>query len=292
MKICIVGASGMLGHMLFTELLHRGFEVCGITRSLRPSSPAHCERVLSGVDVLDMTALRTALDILKPTVVINAVGLIRQLPEGRLPLPCIEINAAFPHRLWNLARQRGIRCIHYSTDCVFDGKAGRPYTEQDPPTATDVYGLSKYMGELSEDGALTLRTSIIGPELRGKLSLVEWFLAQKGTVRGYTRALYTGLPTSEQARILAEFVLPTPQLEGLFQVTAAPISKYDLLCQLADVYSKSITIEPYGDVHEDKRLAGDAFQQRTGYVAPPWPDMLKAMREAQERAAALWLPLA
>lgn len=288
MKVCIIGATGMLGHMLFSELLQYGLDVYGTVRDVRSYQKIWGHRLTGGINVLDKESLSHVLDTISPSVVINAVGLIRHVPEGRKPLPCIQINAEFPHILWQLCNIRGIRCINYSTDCVFDGKAGRPYVEEDRPTATDIYGLTKFLGEIAGPLALTIRTSIIGPELRGRYSLIEWFLAQKNSVRGFTEAIYTGLPTSEHARVLAEYILPHPELEGLYQVSSSPISKYELLNLVARIYQKEITIIPDNTVQEDKRLSCEAFQARTGYKAPAWPDMIKTMREAHIRSVSQW----
>jgi dTDP-4-dehydrorhamnose reductase len=289
MKLCILGVSGMLGHMLFSELLRYGFDVYGTVRGpLRLNARRIRQRILENVDALDSAGIASCLDALTPNVVINAIGLIRQLPEGREPLQCIRINAAFPHMLWKECAARGIRCIHYSTDCVFDGKAERPYTERDRPTAPDVYGLTKFLGEIAGPLALTVRTSCIGPELRGKHSLIEWFLAQEGSIHGYTGAIYTGLPTSEHARVLAEYILPRTDLQGLYQVSAPPISKCDLLRLVAQAYGKSIGIMPDDSIQEDKRLSCEAFAAATGYAAPPWTEMIAAMREAHARTAAQW----
>lgn len=289
MKICVLGASGMLGHMLFSELLHFDYDVYGTVRSPQAVPQKLSGRMRAGVNVLDTQTVRHALDAIAPDVVINAVGLIRHLPEGREPLPCIQVNAAFPHLLWEACGQRGIRCINYSTDCVFNGKAGRPYLESDKVTADDVYGLTKYLGEIAGPLALTIRTSIIGPELREKISLLEWFLEQKGTVRGFTGAIYTGLPTSEHARILVEYVLPNKTLEGLFQVSGEPISKYDLLRTIAKIYKKDIDITPDASVQEDKRLSGALFHVKTGYLAPTWDMLVADMYAAHERTKKYWL---
>lgn len=289
MKILIIGASGMLGHMLFSELLRRDLDVYGTIRKPLPVRTDWTDRLIHFVDITEFGTLEAVIDRLTPDVVINAAGLIRHLPEGREPLPCIRINAAFPHRLMGACSERGIRLIHYSTDCVFDGSAGRPYTESDRPTATDVYGITKFLGEVTGPTTLTLRTSIIGPELRGRHSLVEWFLAQEGPVRGFSNALYTGLPSSEHARVLIDFILPRPDLHGLYQVASEPISKYALLRMLADIYEKSVVIVPDADVRVDKRLSGEAFRSATGYTAPDWPSMLSAMRTAHLRSGADWV---
>ena len=287
MKICILGSTGMLGHMLFSELLRQGHEVFGTSRSpIRSEKLA--PRILSGVDAYDFTSVSDVLSRIRPAVVINAIGLIRHLPEGKEHLPCIKINAEFPHLLWRECRRLGAKFIHYSTDCVFDGKAGRPYVETDRPTATDVYGMTKYLGEVAGEGALTVRTSIVGPELRGKHSLLEWFLAQNGVVRGFTGAIYTGLPTSEHARILHEHILPRHEMCGLYHVAAMPISKYELLRIIAAVYEKNIKIVADDGVQEDKRLSSSTFNNLTGYTPPDWTDLVKSMSIAHRRALSCW----
>lgn len=289
MRILILGASGMLGHTLLCELAaSRHYTAHGTVRSkasLAGLLPGHIMALLrEGVDAYDFASIAAAVCTFKPDVLINCIGLIRQLPEGRQSLPCIEINARLPHLLLALCKTEGIRLIHYSTDCVFDGAKGSPYTEEDPPTAKDVYGLSKYLGEVKEPPALTIRTSIIGHELRNKHSLVEWFLAQEGAVKGYTRAIYSGLPVTEHARILREYILPAPILTGLYHVVGRPISKYELLRLIACEYGKITTIEPERTVNEDKRLSGDAFSRATGYIPPEWPELIRAMQAAYRAA--------
>ena len=283
MKILILGASGMLGHMLFGELLRRGLDVYGGVRHAFPCRKAWQPRLLPGLDACNMETVRQVLDDVRPDVCINAVGLIRQIPEGRKILPCLQINSVLPWQLLELCRPRHIRLIHYSTDCVFDGQKGSPYVEDDPATATDIYGRTKSLGEVRDEHALTLRTSLLGPELRGKHSLLEWFLSQEGPVNGYTDALFTGLPTSEHARIMADYVLPRTELYGLYQVSSQPISKHDLLCLIDKVYKKGIQILPHAGIGEDKRLSCSAFSRATGYTAPAWPDLIAEMHTAHEK---------
>lgn len=287
MTILILGASGMLGHTLLYELPLYGFTVYGTVRStssLTGRMPPSClARLIEGVDAYDFSSVQAAITQVCPTVVINAIGLVRQLPEGRAPLPCVEINARLPHLVEVECRRIGARLIHYSTDCVFNGHKGSPYTEDDPPSAVDVYGLSKFLGEVQAPPALTLRTSIIGLELRNKCSLVEWFLAQGGPVKGYTQALYSGLTTVEQARVLAEYVLPNAGLHGLFHLASAPISKYELLKIVAKYFNKSVVITPDSGVAEDKSLNAARFTHVTGYTAPAWDTLIRRMHESAVR---------
>lgn len=277
----------MLGHSLLWRLhgqpglqVYAGVRGCvDIAKSLFPA--ALRDTLVPGVNALDTAGLKKILDTVKPDVVINAIGIIRQLPEGQNPLTCIEINARFPHVLYELCATRKCRLIHYSTDCVFSGHSESPYTENSAMSATDVYGITKYLGELKSAPALTIRTSIIGPELRNRLGLVEWFLSQSGLVNGYTHAIYTGLPTAEHGHILLRHILPNSELFGLYQVSSAPISKYDLLRLVAKEYKKEITIQPDDRVREDKRLDGTAFSRRTGYTAPPWEELIATMHADQ-----------
>lgn len=282
MKILILGGSGMLGHTLFFELAERGLDVHTTVRSRRVIEsalpPSLRERLVDGVDVMQFDSLVHAVAQARPDVVINAVGVIRQREDGNDPLTCIELNARFPHRLARLCAATGARVIHISTDCVFDGARGG-YVEEDHPTAYDVYGISKYLGELRDPPTLTLRTSIIGHELRGRLSLVEWFLAQEGEVRGFDKAIYTGLPTCELARVIVEHVLPRPDLAGLYHVASAPISKYLLLSLVAEVYGKKITLHRDDRPAGDKSLVAERFRKATGYVAPGWRELVTSMRD-------------
>ncbi len=233
-------------------------------------------RMLTGVDVENPDALLSALERVRPTTVINCVGVIKQRDEADDPLVVLPINSVFPHRLWRMCRMAGAKLVHISTDCVFDGARGR-YSEGDAPNATDLYGISKHMGEVMGPGAVTLRTSIIGHELRGAHGLIEWFLGQRGTVRGFTKAVFSGLPTVELARVIRDHVVARPGLEGLYNVAAAPISKFELLSMVADVYGKDIGITPDDGYRIDRSLDGAKFNHATGYSAPGWRDLVETM---------------
>jgi dTDP-4-dehydrorhamnose reductase len=191
----------------------------------------------------------------------------------------VRVNALFPHLLAERCAERDIRMVHISTDCVFSGHRGR-YTEDDFPDPADFYGRSKLLGEVAQGGALTLRTSIIGHELGTGRSLVDWFLSQRDHVRGFRRAIYSGLTTTEFARMLETVVLPSAQLHGLMHVASDPISKFDLLRLVADIYGWHGTIEPYDDFACDRSLRADRFRAATGYHPPSWPSMIAAMKDA------------
>jgi dTDP-4-dehydrorhamnose reductase len=202
--------------------------------------------------------------------------LIKQLPIAEDPLPAITINSLLPHRIALACKADGIRMIHISTDCVFDGTK-RNYTEKDPPDAKDLYGRSKFLGEVAYPHCVTLRTSIIGHELKGKIGLIDWFLAQQGRVRGFKKAIYSGFPTVELARIICDYVIPNPQLNGVYHVSSVPVSKYELLTLVADRYGKKIIIEPFEDFVLDRSLDSSLFQKTTGYKPPSWNELVEAM---------------
>ncbi|MNR07592.1 dTDP-4-dehydrorhamnose reductase [compost metagenome] len=237
------------------------------------------ERLLTGVDVLDQDALIRALEHVRPDVVINCIGLIKQLSDANDPLVALPINAMLPHRLARLCGLLGARLIHVSTDCVFAGTKGM-YLERDPSDAEDLYGKSKFIGELHDvPHAITLRTSIIGHELGSNYALVDWFLSQKGPVKGYAKAIFSGLPTVELARVMKDFVIPASQLSGLYHVSVEPIDKLSLLKLVAEVYGKDIEIIPDDNVCIDRSLDSSAFRDATGYLPPGWDELVKVMHD-------------
>jgi dTDP-4-dehydrorhamnose reductase len=280
-KVLVLGVTGMLGNAVFKIFgADTAHEVWGTLRSgaaLRHFSEQSRARLLTGVDVLDQDALVSVLARVRPDVVINCVGLIKQLADAKDPLTALPINAMLPHRLARLCELVGARLIHVSTDCVFSGRKGS-YLERDLSDAEDLYGKSKFIGELHDlPHAITLRTSIIGHELGSSYALVDWFLAQQGSVKGFSRAIFSGLPTVELARVMKDFVVPRPQLSGLYHVAAEPISKLDLLQLVAAQYGKQIEIRPDDGLVIDRSLDGSRFYEATDYVAPKWPVLIGNM---------------
>jgi dTDP-4-dehydrorhamnose reductase len=264
-----------------------GLEVRGTARSLEGVPAAFADRfrdqVVTGVDVLDRSAVRQLLADLRPDVVVNAVGVIKQLPTVADTALTAEINGLLPHVLAQACDDIGARLVHPSTDCVFSGRRGA-YDEDDVPDPVDFYGRSKLLGEVSAAPHLTLRTSIIGPELTGKASLVEWFLAQRGTtVRGFRRAIYSGLPTAELADLIGNVIVEHRGLSGLWHVASEPIDKHHLLELVAEAYEWTGEIVPDDSFVIDRSMRADRLRREIGYAPPPWPELVKRMRDAQER---------
>lgn len=281
MKILVLGVTGMLGNAVFRVFsADAEYETWGTLRSgaaRRHFTEQTQARLLDGIDLLDQDALVAVLARVQPDVLINCVGLIKQLADAKDPLTALPINAMLPHRLARLCELAGTRLIHMSTDCVFSGRQGA-YRESDMSDAEDLYGKSKYIGELHDlPHAITLRTSIIGHELGSSHALVDWFLSQQGSVKGFTKAIFSGLPTVELARVMKDFVIPHPQLNGLYHVAAEPIAKLDLLQLVAAEYGKQVDICPDDELVIDRSLDGSRFRDATGYVAPAWPELIRRM---------------
>lgn len=282
MRVMVLGVTGMLGNAMFRLLSENiGLAVYGTVRSegSRRFFPDNLSgMIIADVHVENHDSLLRAFATVRPDVVVNCVGLVKQLADANDPLQAVPINTLLPHRLAALCQATGARLVHISTDCVFSGAKGN-YLESDLPDADDLYGRSKLLGEVDYPHAITLRTSIIGHELSGHRSLVGWFLAQQGSVKGFTRAIFSGLPTVELARAVCDFVLPHPHLHGLYHVAARPINKFDLLKLVAKTYGKDIEIIPSDELVIDRSLKADRFKEATGYVPPEWPDLVQRMYE-------------
>lgn len=278
-KVLVLGATGMLGSTVLRFFAQRQrYAVVGSVRGRSDLLQAELrDRVIEGVDVADPDQLARLLDAAEPDVVINCVGVVKQLAEADDPLVALPINSLLPHRLARLCESRGARLLHVSTDCVFSGKKGR-YTEADSSDAEDLYGRSKFLGEVDYPHAVTLRTSIIGHELARPHGLLEWFLSQSSGVRGYTGAIFSGLPTVEIALVMHDVVLEMAGLRGVYHVSSDPISKYSLLREISRAYGHQVEIEPDDRIVIDRSLDSTRFRAATGYVAPPWPELVHRMR--------------
>jgi len=286
-RTLILGASGMLGSAVLRALHGRADQTVFATvrspSSIRYFTPAQQADIIANVDVLDSDALVALLNRTKPDTIINCVGLIKQQSAAKDPLVALPLNALFPHKLARLAALADARLVHISTDCVFSGSKGS-YTEESKADADDLYGVSKHLGEVVEyDNAITLRTSIIGRELTTAYSLLDWFLAQQGEVKGFDKAIFSGLPTCELAAVIRDYVMPKPELKGLYHVSAEPISKFELLRLIASEYGKEITILRDEKLIIDRSLISTRFSQASGYVAPGWPELIKRMRDMDFR---------
>jgi len=281
-RVLVLGAAGMLGHKMLQTLRSEDREVVGTVRGdvaslgLVGEFLTETASIVERVNVADLNTVQRALDEVDPDVVVNCVGVVKQRPTAKDSITSITVNALFPHQLASMCAQSDRRLIHFSTDCVFSGRRGS-YTEEDESDALDLYGRTKYLGEIGGD-ALTLRTSIIGRELSTFQSLVEWFISQNGeTVQGFERAMYSGVTTLQAARTVGKIIDEYPDLSGLYQMVGPVISKYDLLCEIRDAMELDISIVPNSEFVLDRTLEGDRFAAKTGIVPPSWTDMITEM---------------
>jgi dTDP-4-dehydrorhamnose reductase len=283
MKVLVFGASGMLGHQLCKALSNR-VETWGTVHENAQGYTQYGflpeERVISQVDALDMDKVANVLDEIQPDCVINAIGLVKQRDEAKQAIPSIQINALFPHQLASLCRKMDARLVHISTDCVFSGLRGG-YSEADVPDPMDLYGRTKLLGELNFPGCLTLRTSIIGWEICGNSSLLEWFARQRGrSIKGYKKAIFSGFSSSVLANLIGDLVETRPDLQGLYQVASQPISKYELLLRLRDTLGwEDIRINADSQFLCDRSLKGTRFEAATGWQSPTWDEMINQLAE-------------
>jgi len=282
MRVLILGGSGMLGHKLWQTFAPR-FDAY-VTFRGRAGDYARTglfdpERSVGGVSAQDFDSVARAFALVRPEAVVNCIGVVKQDAAAKDPLASISVNALFPHRLAQLARAAGARLVHLSTDCVFSGREGN-YAESARPDAEDLYGRTKLLGEVAGEGCLTIRTSMIGRELAGAHGLIEWFLSQEGgRVRGFERAVFSGLTTGALAEVIAKVVGEHRDLSGVRHVAAGPISKFDLLSLVKEVYGLRVRVEPDETFVCDRSLDGSRFRGETGVGAPSWPEMIGRMRD-------------
>ena len=281
--ILVLGGEGMLGHKMFQVLSARFGDVRCTIRGRASEGPlARIDLFRGGgvveqVDVLESGRLEAVVRGLTPSVVVNCVGIIKQRPEAKDAITSIAINSLLPHQLAVMVEEWGGRLVHFSTDCVFNGRRGH-YTEDDPSDAEDLYGRTKYLGEVHAANALTLRTSIVGRELSEHRSLLDWFLRQNhGRVSGFTRHLYSGVTTNHLAGLVGDLIEQSAGLSGLFQVTGTTISKHDLLVALRDAYRLDVEIVPDDTAFCDRSMVGDKFFRATGRTAPTWDVLVREL---------------
>lgn len=281
-KIFVLGASGMLGHKVFEVLSgYNNFDVYGTVTSKKSFSgflPSKFElKIIEGVYADKIETLEELVKKNKPDVLINCIGIIKQNKESKDCISSIIINALFPHLVADICDRNDCRFITVATDCVFDGQNGN-YKDTDLPTCHDVYGMTKFLGEVKDKtNSLTLRTSIIGHELNSNISLLDWFLSQEGKIKGYKKAIFSGLTTLEFSKLLAEKIIPNEELSGLYHLSVNPISKYDLLQTIAKFYGKDIKIDSDDIIKIDRSLNSDILRGIIAYNPPSWEKLVDEM---------------
>lgn len=285
MKILILGGAGMLGHRVWLEFREQ-FGVQNVACTLRKEREHYDKygsffsgRVYDKIDALDFSSVARVLTDFKPDVVVNCIGITSRKEDMAEISKLFYINGVFPKHLQKWAQNNQARLIHVSTDCVFNGKQG-PYLESDYATSEDVYGMSKFLGEVGEANCLTLRLSIIGRELEGKTELIEWFLSQRGgAVEGFTNVLYSGMSTIEVAKEISRLILHYPVLYGVYHVAGPIISKYELLLLVNEVFQSKVSIKESESQISNKVLIDKKYRRETGFSPKSWSQMIKELAE-------------
>lgn len=269
----------MLGHEAI-RVLAPDFEVWGVCRNPEtlPDLGVPRERLLGGLDAADQGSAHRFVETVKPDLVLNAVGIVKQRADAKAAIPSIQVNSLWPHLVADACAEHGARMVHVSTDCVFSGSRGG-YTEADVPDAFDLYGCSKLLGEVTDcTNAVTLRTSIIGWQLGTQTGLVGWFAQNRSErLKGYTHAVFSGLTTQALTEVVRDVVISDESLSGLWQVSVDPIDKYTLLTKLAEKLGWDIDITPVDEPVIDRSLDSTRFRERTGWTPPSWDAMLEAL---------------
>lgn len=280
LKVLVIGATGMLGYSIFANLIEQAtLDVFGTVRSIDGKERYFAnsqDKLIYGVDVTNIESIESAIAEINPEVVINCIGLIKQHSISKQHIDAININSLLPHQLAHICSRFNAKFIHFSTDCVFDGKDGN-YSEDDLPTARDLYGKSKCLGEIDYTPHLTLRTSIIGHELTSNVSLVDWFLSQEGKVKGFSKAIFSGLPTCVISKLLIDKILPFKELAGLYHLSVNPIDKFTLLNLVKVAYGKNILIEESQDLAINRSLDSARLKSEINFHVPSWPELVDQM---------------
>ena len=281
-RMLILGITGMLGNTLFRYCnLLDNYRVLGTLRNklaYKKFSISHRDSIYYLDNPNDEDLLTKLIESHKPDVVINCIGIIKQILSETDPVNTININSLLPHKIYKICDKKNIRFIHISTDCVFSGNKGN-YKEIDIADSTDLYGRSKLLGEQQNNKALTIRTSIIGHELFTSHSLLEWFLKQENEIYGYDNAIFSGFPTIEISKILDEFIIPNKNLSGVYHIASNPISKFELLKLISEIYKKKINIIKNNSIKIDRSLNANKFMQETGFYPKEWLDYIKSMHQ-------------
>jgi dTDP-4-dehydrorhamnose reductase len=282
MRVLILGGSGMLGHKLAqisSDKLETFVTVRQPATWLGRRRLFETQRVKGGVSVQDFDSVLRAIADVGPSVVVNCIGIVKQERAAKDPIASISVNALFTHRLNLLCQSGGIRLIHISTDCVFSGRKG-DYRESDVPDAEDLYGRTKLLGEVDGEHTLTLRTSMVGREITGANGLFEWFMNQQGkTIRGFKQAVFSGFTTIALSRLITTIISEHPELKGIWHASADPINKFDLLILIKELFQLKVDVEPDETFVCDRTLNSERLWTRIKSTPPPWPEMIKEMRE-------------
>jgi dTDP-4-dehydrorhamnose reductase len=282
MRLVILGGGGMLGHTLWGNLSKRFPETYTTIRKgigdYGSNQLFKSDHVIDHMDVTDFRMLEGVLRVIKPDVILNCIGITKRREDPKNTIHSIVLNAMLPHKIVKLASDANAKLIHFSTDCVFDGRTGH-YSDNDLTNATDLYGRTKALGEVTGNNVLTLRSSFIGKEIHDGTELLEWFLSKKTTVSGFKKAIYTGLTTLELCRVIEKLIIFYPNAYGLYNVSSEPINKFDLLSLIGEKMQHGVEIIPDESFHCDRSLDSEMFRKDFNYKPPSWKEMVEELSQ-------------
>jgi dTDP-4-dehydrorhamnose reductase len=277
MRLLILGGTGMLGHNLWKYFSGRYPDTYTTIRqsckSYETGGIFNSNRVIDSVDASDFLELKGVMKCIQPDFILNCIGVTKRREEVSEAIRTITLNALLPHKLGEWGKNNSAKVINFSTDCVFDGVHGN-YTEKSPTNATDLYGKTKALGEIQGNNALTLRSSFIGTELVAGTELLEWFLSQIGIVQGFKNAIYSGFTTLELSRIVENIVVHYPEVNGIYNISSDPISKFDLLMLIRDKMLLDVDIIPNETFRCNRSLDSTKFRKEFNYTPPTWGAMI------------------
>lgn len=267
MKILILGSEGMLGHVVKLYFQEKGYTVRGTSRAGGEYYTFDASKNMHDAEMF--------IDDFAPDAVINCIGILNRAAEDNKPL-AVQVNSYLPHYMDQVCTARGVKFIHVSTDCVFDGKADGGYTEDSFRTATDFYGRSKGLGEINNESSLTLRTSIVGPDKnQSGIGLFQWFMNQEKETNGFDKAIWSGVTTLEFAKAMDKAI--TNNLTGLRHVVNNDkIDKFSLISLFKKHFNKDIVINRKSDYVSDKSLVRTTDFD---FEIPSYDQMVKEMAE-------------
>ena len=269
MKILILGGKGMAGHVITAYLKQKP------EYNVLYTSKDRNDRAGIYLDVTDSTKLEEVIDRIKPDITVNCVGILNDYANNNTKL-AFQVNSLLPHQLEKLTERNNGKLIHISTDCVFLGTKGE-YTEKDTPDGTSFYAQSKQLGEIISDKHLTIRTSIIGPELKENgIGLFLWFMKQKGKIKGYEKVYWNGVTTLVLAKAIENMI--KNEITGLYHLGSnQKISKYRLLCMIMEIFNKTdVEIIPDSNIVLDRTIKSTRTDYH--YQIPTYEIMMKELK--------------
>ena len=279
MKILLLGGGGLAGNTFIKYFLSfKNRYSIGVTFSEHESNynlnlDNQSISTFYNINAFKYNLVSSVINDYKPQVIINTIGLTKRISNTIDPKLSIYLNSYFPHLLLKTSNEKDIKLIHLSTDCIFSGYNGN-YSEDSIPDALDIYGKTKFLGELNEKNALTLRTSILGPEIRRFLGIYSWFINQKTDVFGFDKAFFSGITSLELAKIIFHIIDHNYDLYGIYNLASEKISKFELLNIIKKIKKMNINIIKSDSEIYDRSLNNKKFRSVSEYKVPNWENMI------------------